>query len=157
VKAPPSQTKSFAARVEFFDVTVCVKMVTDLFTQWYNAKQKQRKDPDDLDDEEVNRMTTAQECFRLLFANRLEQNNLEEFLSTATSARDQKIIKQLTVWTVAIHKEFVEPGKNFVYFESSTPENIKGMFHPFTANVANASFRGKPMTCSPWPFVKIVR
>ncbi|KAI4944142.1 hypothetical protein J4E91_008997 [Alternaria rosae] len=156
-QAPPSQTKSFAAKVEFFDVTICIKMVTDLFTQWYNVKQKQRQDADDLDDDDLDQIKTARDCLQLLFADRLEYGTIEKFLSTATSAKDQKVIKQLTIWTTKMHQDFIEPGQTSVCFESSTPENLIEMFHPFTKEVTNASFHGKPLTCSPWPFVKIVR
>jgi len=132
-------------------------MVTDLFTTWHTARQKQQNEADDLDDEDINGMSTAQECLEVLFANRPKDGTLEAYLSTASSAKDPNTLKQLTLWTNELHDEFLAEGKNFIYFESSTPEDIKGMFHPFTAKVANASFRGKPMTCSPWPFVKIVR
>ncbi|KAI4618246.1 uncharacterized protein J4E87_007914 [Alternaria ethzedia] len=156
-QAPPSQTKAYAAEVEFFDVTICIKMVTDLFTQWYNAKQKQRQDADDLDDKDLDQIKTARDCLQLLFADRLEYGTMEKFLSTATSAKDQKVIKQLTTWTTKMHQDFVKPGQTSVCFESSTPENLIEMYQPFTKEVTNASFQGKPLTCSPWPFVRINR
>ena len=132
-------------------------MVTGLFTQWYNVKQKQRQDADDLDDKDLDQIKTARECLQLLFADRLEYGTIEKFLSTATSAKDQKVIKQLTTWTTKMHQDFVKPGQTSIHFESSTPENLIEMYQPFTKEVTNASFQRKPLTCSPWPFVKINR
>ena len=132
-------------------------MVTDLFTQWYNVKQKQRQDADDLDDKDLDQIKTARECLQILFADRLEYGTIEKFLSTATSAKDQKVIKQLTTWTTKMHQDFVKPGQTSIHFESSTPENLIEMYQPFTKEVTNASFQGKPLTCSPWPFVRINR
>lgn len=132
-------------------------MVTDLFTQWYNVKQKQRQDADDLDDKDLDQIKTARECLQILFADRLECGTIEKFLSTATSAKDQKVIKQLTTWTTKMHQYFVKPGQTSIHFESSTPENLIEMYQPFTKEVTNASFQEKPLTCSPWPFVRINR
>ncbi len=129
----------------------------DLFAQWYNVKQKQRQDPDDLDDEDLNQSKTARECLQQMFADRLEHAPIEKFMSTATSAKDQKVVKQLTTWTTTMHQRFIQPGNTSVCFESSTPENLIEQYHPFTKEVANASFQGKPLVCSPWPLVKIVR
>jgi ABC-type nitrate/sulfonate/bicarbonate transport system substrate-binding protein len=134
-----------------------VRLVTDLFTQWYNVKQKQRQDPDGLDDADLDQIKTARDCLQLLFANRLEYGTIENFLSTAASVKDQKVVKQLTTWTTKLHQEFIQPSETSIYFESSTPENLIEMYHPFTKDVTNASFQGKPLTCSPWPLVKIVR
>ncbi|KAF1833697.1 hypothetical protein BDW02DRAFT_598853 [Decorospora gaudefroyi] len=156
-QAPPSQTKAFAAEVEFFDITICLKLVKDLFVQWYRANQKQRQDPDEMDDVDLNQMKTARDCLQQMFANHLDQAPIEKFMSTATSETDQKIITQLSTWTTGIHQRFVSIGETSVHFESSTPENLIEQYHPFTKDVANAIFRGNPMACSPWPLVKMVR
>jgi hypothetical protein len=132
-------------------------MVTDLFTQWYAVKQKQRQNPDDIDDEDLNQMKTARDCLQQMFADRLGHESIETFMATATSAADAKVVNQLSKWTIDIHQKFVPEGETSVNFGSSTPEDLIEHYHPFTREVPNASFRGEPLRFTPWPLVKIVQ
>lgn len=156
-RAPASQTKAFAAAVYFFDLALCQKLVRDLFNQWYEVKQKQRIDPDEIDDNDLNQIKTARDCLQQMFGNQLESGTIEQFMSAATSSNGQKLLRKLSTWTTNMHQLFLQEGENAVFFESSTPENLIEQYHPFTKEVANASFRGKPLTCSPWPLVRKVR
>lgn len=156
-QSPSTQTAPFAAEVQFFCPEMCQKLVTDLFTQWFQVKQKQRQNPDDVDDNDLSHMSTARDCLKQLFANRLGGESAEAFMATATSAKDPKVIKQLITWTDNIHRMFIEEGETSVHFTSATPEDLIEQYHPFTRECPNASFRGKPLRFTPWPLVKIVR
>jgi hypothetical protein len=156
-QSPSTQTAPFAAEVQFFCLEMCRKLVSDLFTQWFNVKQKQRQNPDDVDDEDLNQMSTARDCLKQLFADRLGSDGAETFMATATSASDPKVLKQLMIWTTDIHQKFVEEGETSVHFTSSTPEDLTEQYHPFTRECPNASFRGQPLNFTPWPLVKVVR
>lgn len=136
---------------------MCKNLVKDLFTQWYTVKQKQRQDPDDVDDNELSQMSTARDCLQELFADRLDFNSAEMFMGTATSSKDPKILGQLMKWTTEIHQRFIKKGKTSIIFEASTPEELTEQYHPFTRSVANASFGGQPLRFTPWPFVEVVQ
>jgi hypothetical protein len=136
---------------------MCRTLVKDLFTQWFHVKQKQNETPDDVDDQDLNQMATSRDCLNQLFADRLEFNSAEAFMSTATSANDPKVLTQLMSWTTDIHRMFIEDGEQSVHFSSSTPEDLTEQYHPFTRECPNASYKDKPLRFSPWPLVKIVR
>jgi hypothetical protein len=136
---------------------MCRKLVADLFTQWFNVKQKQRQNPDDVDDEDLSHMSTARDCLKQLFSDRLGYESAEAFMGTATSAKDPKVLKQLMTWTTEIHRMFIEEGQTSVHFTSATPEDLTEQYHPFTRECPNASFRGRPLRFTPWPLVQIVR
>jgi hypothetical protein len=136
---------------------VCLKLVRDLFTQWFRVKQKQSENPDDVDDQDLSHMATARDCLKQLFADRLGFDSAESFMGTATSANDPKVIKQLMSWTTEIYRMFIEDGETSVHFTSATPEDLTEQYHPFTRECPNASFKGKPLRFTPWPLVKIVR
>jgi hypothetical protein len=132
-------------------------MVTDLFSQWFRVKQKQTHDPEDVDDTDLSQMKTARECLQQMFADRLGLESAESFMSTATSPKDAKVLKQLLTWTTEIHRKFVPDGHTFVQFDASTPEKLIEQYHPFTREVPNASFRGQPLRFTPWPLVRLIR
>jgi hypothetical protein len=136
---------------------MCQKLVKDLFTQWFTVKQKQRQNPDDVDDEDLSQLATARDCLRQLFADRLGFDSAETFMSTATSANDPKVLKQLMTWTRDIHSMFIEDGETSVHFTAATPEELTELYHPFTRECPNASFKDKPLRFTPWPLVQIVR
>jgi hypothetical protein len=136
---------------------MCRKLVTDLFKQWFTVKEKQRHNPDEVDDEELSQMATARDCLKQLFSDRLGCDSAETFMSTATSASDPKVLKQLMTWTTDIHRTFVEDGETSVHFTAATPEELTELYHPFTRECPNASFQGQPLRFTPWPLVKIVR
>lgn len=152
-----TQATPYAAEVKFFCLEVCLKLVTDLFSQWFRVKQKQRHDPDDVDDNELSQMSTARDCLQELFADRLEFNSAEMFMGTAASVTDKKVLGQIQKWTREIHQRFVKDGETSVHFEASTPEALTEMYHPFTRQVANASFEGRPLNFTPWPLVEVVK
>lgn len=157
LQSPPGQTAPFAAEVEFFDISMCIQLVKDLFKQWVVVKQKQRQDPDEVEDNELSQMNTAQDCLQQMFVNRLGNVKIEEFMATATSPTDAKVLNQLLKWTTDIYQTFVEEGQLSVKFQSDTPEDLIEQFHPFTREVPNASFRGLPLKYTPWPLVKIIK
>jgi hypothetical protein len=136
---------------------MCQKLVKDLFTQWFYVKQKQRQDPDDVDDNDLSQMATARDCLKQLFADRPGFDGAETFMGTASSATDAKVLKQLMAWTSDIHNMFIEDGETSVHFTASTPEELTELYHPFTRECPSASFQGKPLRFTPWPLVKIVR
>ncbi|KAF2130344.1 hypothetical protein P153DRAFT_375119 [Dothidotthia symphoricarpi CBS 119687] len=156
-QSPPTQTAPFAAEVEFFCLDVCRKLVTDLFSQWFRVKQKQRQNPEDVDDEDTSQMSTARTCLNDMFADRLGFESAEAFMSTATSADDPKVLGQFLKWTTDIHQMFVQDGETSVTFEASTPATLVEQYHPFTRAISVANFKGKPMRFSPWPVVKVIR
>ncbi|KAH3960319.1 hypothetical protein HBH52_237480 [Parastagonospora nodorum] len=156
-QSPSTQTAPFAAEVQFYCLEMCRKLVTDLFKQWFTVKQKQSQNPDDVDDEELSQMATARDCLNQLFADRLGFDSVENFMSTAASVNDRKVVKQLMTWTTEIHRMFIEDGETSVHFTSSTPEELTEMYHPFTRECQNASFRDRPLRFTPWPLVQIVR
>ncbi|KAI8935499.1 hypothetical protein NX059_008069 [Plenodomus lindquistii] len=156
-QSPLSQLTPYAAEVEFFDLTVCIKLVTDLFRQWFAVKQKQAQNADDVDDNDLSQMKTAQECLQQMFADRLGQDDIEGFMGTATSALDNKVLPQLLGWTADVRNMFVGEGETSVCFGSNTPENLIEQYHPFTRDVLHASFRGRPLGFTPWPLVRMVR
>ncbi|KAH7093109.1 hypothetical protein FB567DRAFT_609442 [Paraphoma chrysanthemicola] len=156
-QAPSTQTAPYAAEVQFFCLEMCRKLVRDLFTQWYTVKEKQRQNSDDVDDEDLSKMSTARDCLNQLFADRLGFDSSETFMATATSAEDPKVLKQFMSWTDDIHRMFIEDGETSVHFSSSTPETLTEQYHPFTRECPNASFKGKPLRFTPWPLVQIVR
>lgn len=129
----------------------------DLFTQWFKVKQKQRQNPDDVDDNELSQMSTARDCLQDLFADRLDSDSVETFMTTATSASDSKVLSQLLQWTTDIHQQFIQGGGSSVRFQASTPEALTELYHPFTRHVPNATYNGRPLRFTPWPFVEIVR
>jgi hypothetical protein len=157
MQSPPTQLRPYAAEVHFFDLTMCTKMVTDLFSDWFRAKQKQLKDSEDMDDTDLSRMKTARDCLQQMFADRLGLESAEAFMSSATSIKDPKILNQLMSWTTDMHRHFLPDGQTFVQFDASTPEKLTEYYHPFTREVANASFRGQPLRFTPWPFVRLIR
>lgn len=154
---PPTQKKSFAAEVHFFNLTMCQKMVTDLFSQWYTVKQKQRQTPEEVDDADLSQMKTARDCLQQMFADRLGLESAERFMGSATSPTDPKILRQLMKWTTDIHQRFVPDAQTFVQFDASTPERLIEQYHPFTREVPNASFQGQPLRFTPWPLVRLIR
>ncbi|KAJ4361430.1 hypothetical protein N0V95_001847 [Ascochyta clinopodiicola] len=156
-QSKPTQATPFAAEVKFFCLEMCRKLVTDLFSQWFHVKQKQRQDPDEIDDIELSQMSTARDCLQDLFADRLEFGSAEMFMGTATCVNDKKVLNQLLKWTTEIHQQFVKEGETSVHFEASTPETLTELYHPFTRPVPNASFEGKPLRFTPWPLVEIVK
>jgi hypothetical protein len=125
--------------------------------QWYGVKHKQKQDPEEVDDNDLNQMKTARDCMQQMFANRLGQQSIEAFLSTATSATDYKVLGQLERWTTDIHRMFIADGETSIAFGSSTPEELIEQYHVFTREVSHASFRGEPLNFTPWPLVKIVQ
>lgn len=147
----------FAAEVEFFCREQCHKLVTDLFSQWYTVKQKQRQDPDEIDDNDLNQMSTARDCLKQLFADRLGSESAESFMETATSANDPKVLAKFLRWTDHIYQMFIDEGQSSVHFDASTPENLIEQYHPFTRECPNASFQNKPLNFTPWPLVRLVR
>ncbi|KAH7083176.1 hypothetical protein BKA63DRAFT_584450 [Paraphoma chrysanthemicola] len=156
-QSPSTQNAPYAAEVQFFCLEMCRKLVRDLFTQWYTVKEKQRQNSDDVDDEDLSKMSTARDCLNQLFADRLGFGSSETFMATATSAEDPKVLKQFMSWTDDIHHMFIEDGETSVHFSSSTPETLTEQYHLFTRECPNASFRGKPLRFTPWPLVQIIR
>jgi hypothetical protein len=121
------------------------------------VKQKQKQNPDDVDDNELSQMSTARDCLSELFAHRLEFGSAEMFMGTATSTTDKKVLGQILKWTTEIHQRFVKPGETSVHFKASTPEALTELYHPFTRQVANASYEGEPLRFTPWPLVEVVQ
>lgn len=156
-QSPPIQPKPFAAEVHFFTLAVCTKMVTDLFSQWFRFKQKQRQDPEGVVDVDLGQMKTARDCLQQMFADRLGIQSAEKVMGSATSADNPKTVKKLIKWTTEIHQQFVPDGQTFVQFDASTPERLIEQYHPFTREVPNASFRGTPLRFTPWPLVRLIR
>lgn len=136
---------------------MCKKMVTDLFSQWFKVKQKQRQDPEDVDDADLSQMKTGRDCLQQMFADHLGLESAEKFMGSATSANDPKVLKQLMKWTTDIHQKFIPDGQTFVQFDASTPEKLIEQYHPFTREVPNAIFRGRPLRYTPWPLVRLIR
>ncbi|KAL6712302.1 hypothetical protein ACN47E_000179 [Coniothyrium glycines] len=156
-QSPPGQAAPYVAEVQFFDLAVCHPLVKELFAQWFMVRSKQRQDPDDVDDRELDQLNTAQDCLQQLFAHRLGHESVEHFMGTATSPTDAKVFNQLIKWTDAIHNTFVEEGQMSISFTSNTPEDLIEQYHPFTREVPNATFKNQPLRYSPWPLVKLVR
>lgn len=102
-------------------------------------------------------MSTARDCLQELFADHLESNSAEMYMGTAKSAQDPKIVSNLMKWTTEIHQRFIKEGGTSVHLEASTPEDLTEMYHPFTRQVANATYDGKPLRFTPWPFVEVVQ
>jgi hypothetical protein len=135
---------------------MCLKLTKDLFTQWFVVKQKQRENPDDVDDQDLSQMATSRDCLDQLFADRPEFDSAEAFMSTATSANDPTVLKQLKSWTTDIHRMFTDGSEQSVHFSSSTPEDLAEKYHPFTRECPNASYKGEPFRFTPWPLVQKV-
>jgi len=136
---------------------VCVKLVTDLFRNWFTVKEKKEASPDDVDDEDLDKMNTARDCIQQMFADRLGQGDAESFMATATSADDVKVLNQLVVWTTDMRGTFLGESDTSVCFGSDGPEKLIEQYHPFTRESPHASFNGKPLKFTPWPLVRIVR
>jgi hypothetical protein len=134
-----------------------MKMVADLFSQWFRVKQKQLQDPESVDDTDLSQMKTARECLQQMFADRLGLESAEAFMSNAKSSKDSNVLNQLMKWTTDIHRQFIPDGQTFVQFDASTPERLIEQYHPFTREVSNASFRGQPLRFTPWPLVRLIR
>ena len=84
-------------------------------------------------------------------------------MGTAKSTNDSSFLTKLMKWTTDLHQMFVKDGQTIVSFkasvsfEASTPEKLIEQYRPFTREVANASFRGRPLRSTPWPLVRIIK
>jgi hypothetical protein len=160
VQSELTQIMPYAATVEFFAVELCIKMVTDLFAQYVQHQQKIQQESDDIDDAEIENASTARECFLVLFAGHSEfadADAAEEFLSTAKSPSDPVVLNKLIRWTKGILNTFVKDGNSTVTLGADTAAGLVEKFIPFTRKVPYGNFNGKPLTYSPWPFVRLIR
>jgi hypothetical protein len=140
--------------VVFFSIEYCLNHVNKWFTHWYSLKQK---DEDEIDDTDRARKDAALECLGALFADRVTDEPLEDYLSTAASVDEIKIRKKLERWTGDIYEKFVKDGKNSLQFESTTHTDMRETLRPFRSTAQSAKYQGKPLRFSPWPFVEIIR
>lgn len=160
VQSELTQTMPFAATIEFFATELCIKMVTDLLTQYVHHMQKVQQDSDDIDDRETENASTARECFQVLFAGHREfadEEAAEEFLSKAKTPNDPAILNKLLKWTRSILNTFVKDGQSTVTLGSDTAEGLVEQFLPFTRKIPYASFNKNLLAYSPWPFVRLIR
>lgn len=155
-----SQDASYAAEVHFFCLEECIQIIIDFAAQIFKANDKRKNRPDELDDMETEQANTALECLQKLFANHNEfadEISAEKFLSTARSAKDQKVLYKLHKWTSDILHKFVPEGKTSLTMTASNTKQLREKYVPFVKNHPNASFNGEPLTFTPWPLVQKVR
>ena len=132
-------------------------MVTDLFSQYFQHTQNSQDDPDESQSDDA---ATAREIFETLFANHPEfadEESAEAFLSTAKSPNDPRVLSKLTRWCNDILDQFVSDRDLILTLGSKTIEDLVEQFIPFTRKMPYASYGGKPLLFSPWPFVRLVR
>lgn len=148
----------FEAEVEFFAQEASERMVADLFEKWYKSYQASMEESDNACEDDTD-AATATECFQQLFGNHKECSTQEataEFLATAISPMDSQILNKLLKWTKDIYQMFLRDG-NTLTLGSDTTNGLVEEFLPFTRKMPFASFKGKDLHFTPWPFVSIVR
>ncbi|ORY12845.1 hypothetical protein BCR34DRAFT_624118 [Clohesyomyces aquaticus] len=155
VQASPMQKKPFAAEVELFCRDVCLKMVTGFFTQWAENTHKLEARPEEYGEADNDAARAARECLHQLFADKKEFRDLEAaeaFLSTARSSKDIKVLARLRKWTSDLLAYLSPDTLNSLNFETGTAKELLEQILPFMRTYDNASFQGKPLRFSPWPF-----
>ncbi|KAF2853205.1 hypothetical protein T440DRAFT_390747 [Plenodomus tracheiphilus IPT5] len=150
------QDTPVTAEVQFYCLEYCTGLVTKWFYHWVSIQRRQMRDEDDISDDDKAQKDAAFECLDCLFAHRVDPQGLDEFMFTAKSSGDD-ILDQLLDWTREIHEKFVEGGEMSVIFKSSTHHDMREQLRPFRGTAANATFQGKRLAFSPWPFVEIIR
>ncbi|KAF2830583.1 hypothetical protein CC86DRAFT_378861 [Ophiobolus disseminans] len=148
----------YAAEVEFFSSAICQRMVETMLRKSYIRTQKER-DGEEADDEERTEANTAVDCLCILFHNHEEfscREAGENFLASAISSSDPRILEKLKRWTDEVLSSFIPNGQR-LFLNSDTMENLTELFLPFTREVDDATFGDKPLEFSPWPFVRLVR
>jgi len=155
-KKLPNQPSPIVAKVVFFCSEYCINQVTKWLSHWYTLKKKEQNDEDEIDDEDRTRKDAALECLSALFGCRVS-GSLEDFLSTATSDKDPKVLGKLKSWTHQILEMFIKDGETSMQFESTTHPDMREKLRPFRGTAQNAKYDGKPLRFSPWPFVEVIR
>jgi energy-coupling factor transporter ATP-binding protein EcfA2 len=159
-KALSTQDQAFLAEVIFYCEEVCLQMVSEWIATLFNAIQGTKPFGEDDDIMETAQADTARDCLRDLFADHAEFKDhisIDNYLATAKSATDPKILSRMKKLTADILHMFVPQGTSALIFEATTPETLKEKYEPFVHLVPHASFHGLPMRFSPWPFVQLVR
>jgi hypothetical protein len=133
-------------------------MIESLVRQCFRRTQKEREGQD-ADEEENTEANTALDCLCTLFSNREEFSSLEtaeNFMASAVSPKDPRIIDKLQKWTSDLLAFFIPNGRR-LFLNSITMEDLTEQFIPFTRSVKDAIFKDEPLGFSPWPFVRLVR
>lgn len=156
--AAATQRTPYAAEIEFFDSSICMRAI-EVKLQLYFARLQKERDGEEPSDEEIADTNTAIDFFVVLFRNHDEfsdQDSAEEFLATALSLRDSAILTKLRRWTTELLTKFA-PSGNSLILGANTIEDLTDQYLPFTTRVDDAIYGGAPLDYSPWPFVRIVR
>ena len=159
MQASATQSDACQAEIEFFCPATCDKKVTDMLGYFVKHAVKLTRD-EEPGDEEVKNAQTTLENFVDLFRNHEEfadEDAATETLSTATSPTDPKILMKLRQWTDDIRKQLLPTGTDTLILRDQTMPSLVAKATPFMKSIPNASFQGRRLGYSPWPFVKIVR
>ncbi|KAF2651015.1 hypothetical protein K491DRAFT_782176 [Lophiostoma macrostomum CBS 122681] len=153
-QASPTQSTPFEGEVEFFSRELGLKMTAQLAAMGIQCLIKQRTCPNEIDYGEVENANTARECLQDLFAAHPEfgsAETAEEFLSSATSESDPKIMSKIYKWTNEILNYFVKGKEHTVTLRASISAQLYEKYQFFTKKVDFASYNGHPIAFSPWP------
>lgn len=159
-QAWPGQKTPFMAEIKFYGLDKIRNIVQHEFRAYYNFTIADIDDENEETQDELSAcQETAVEIFKALFANREEfhdEDTIEDFFSTATSADDRKILNTLIKW---VQRIMVEHGANdgSLCLNADSVEELADKVAPFTKTctyVANDEGRLNP---SLWPLVEIVR
>ncbi|KAF1845146.1 uncharacterized protein K460DRAFT_416455 [Cucurbitaria berberidis CBS 394.84] len=161
-QAPPTQKFPFQASVEFLSRQSCRELVKEQVQNFFQHLTMS----EDVDEEEANEKRLASgTCITLLMALFMgepefqDKERAEDFLTSASSPDDPKLINKLMGWTEHILDGFMQNGdtNDVATLYANTSSSISEMIQPFTMTVQYPSFEGTELFCCPWPLVKKVR
>lgn len=148
------------AEIKFYGLDKIRIIIQHEFRAYYNYSIA---DIDNEDQETQDELCvcheTAVETFKALFANRDEFRNedaIEGFFSTATSAEDKDILHTLHNWVEGIMTEY-GADDGLICLNAHTVEELARKVEPFAKTCTNFANDQGRLTPSLWPLVEIVR
>ena len=156
----PSQKTPFRAEVTFLGREEVRKMIRDQFKAYYDYQfgDQAAMEPDALDELGAAH-ETAIETFKALFSNKddfSDDDTIEDFFSTATSAEDRHILQTLNAWLDATMAEY-GADDGLIYFDANTSEELASRVQHFVKTCTDREdFQHRPAP-SLWPVVEIIR
>ena len=154
------QVAPIAAEISLFEP----KFIKEIIRDYYNAYYKYHYQRDEEDDEATRHdlrgeADTALDALKALFSDHEElrdEDMAEEFLCSATSAEDSRIINRLQDWTADLICKY-NAGDGPILMIADTASKMSKTLEPFVTMTECNTEYGELPSPSLWPLVRLVR
>ena len=156
----PGQKTPFMAEIKFYGLDKIRTIIRHEFGAYYNYSIADiGNESQETQDELSACQETAVEIFKALFADREEfcnEDAIEDFFSTATSAEDRNVLNTLVKW---VERIMIEYGANdgLLRLNAYSVEELAGKVAPFTKTCTSMANDEGRLSPSLWPLVEIVK